>query len=130
MSEILKICGIAVISAMVSVVIGKDAAGMGTAVRIGGLILAFAALTGLLLDVAARIQSMGAATGAQGYVLLMLRALGICVLCRICSDICRDCGQAGIAGAVESAGKLLLVLMAMPLIEEILGYAALLGERM
>lgn len=130
MSEILKICGIAVISAVVSVVLGKDAAGIGTAVRIGGLILAFGALTGALLDVVRQIESLGSVTSAHEYILLMLRALGICVLCRICADICRDCGQTGMAGVVESAGKLLLVLMSVPLLEEILGYAALLGERM
>ena len=55
-----------------------------------------------------------------GYGEIMLKGLGIAVLCRICSDICRDCGEPTAAAGVESAGKIGLLILALPAVGEVL----------
>ena len=42
---------------------------------------------------------------------------------KVCSDICKDCGEGSLAFGVESAGKLCVVYMCLPLVADILGYA-------
>ncbi len=51
---------------------------------------------------------------------LVIKALGLCYLTNFASDICRDFGQSSLAGKIELAGKLSVVGLSLPLIEEIL----------
>ena len=62
-----------------------------------------------------------AAAGANsGYVEVLLRALGITYLTSISADICRSSGEAAVAGYIESAGRVELLLLAVPLFSELL----------
>lgn len=123
MAEILKICGVAVLCAVAGAVIGNTVGGIQTAIKLAGLALAFGGAVAILGEVVGELESLGIGSQTAEYVTLMLRGLGIAVLCRICSDVCRDCGQGTVASAVESAGKLFMILLAMPLVGDILEYA-------
>ncbi len=58
----------------------------------------------------------------------VLRALGLAFLTETAASICRDSGEGGLAGWVEMAGKLEILLLALPLIRTVLDtVAALLG---
>lgn len=46
----------------------------------------------------------------------LLKTLGVCVVSKTCSDVCRDVGQSAIAGVVELAGILSSLLCALPLL--------------
>ncbi len=123
MAEILKICGVAVLCAVAGAVLGNAVGGISTAIRLAGLALVFGGVVAILTEVVSGIAELGVGAETAEYVSLMLRGLGIAVLCRICSDVCRDCGQSTVASAVESAGKLCMILLALPLVNDILGYA-------
>ncbi len=115
-SEILKICGVAILAAVAVSVLGAIAPSSGgliTALRAAGTVLALGGVVMLIFSV---LESLSALTEdvAEEYISVMVRGLGICVLCRVCSDICRDCGQVTLASAVESAGKVGMILLAMP----------------
>ena len=60
--------------------------------------------------------------------LILLKALGIAFLTETAASICRDSGESGLAGWVEMAGRLELLLLSFPLIRTVLDTAvALLG---
>ena len=72
-------------------------------------------------------EGTGALDGATWS--LMLRALGIAFLTETAASICRDSGEASLAGWVETAGKLEILLLSFPLIRTVLDtVAALLGR--
>lgn len=127
-AEILKICASAVLCCVVGAVLGHAVGGLSAAIRIGGLALVFGGVIALLGDVTDAIRALGAGEATAEYTELMLRGLGIAVLCRLCSDVCRDCGQASVALAVESAGKIVMVLLAIPTVTDIFAVAAELLE--
>lgn len=129
MGELLKICGVAVICSAAAVIVEKNSGGVGLALRLGGTVSALGFAVALVLRAAEYLQGMGTAVVPVQYFSVMLKALGVCVLCRICSDICRDCGDATASGAVEIAAKLTLILMSFPILEELIAYAASLVER-
>lgn len=54
----------------------------------------------------------------------VVKAFGICVVSQLSADICRDSGQSATASRIELAGRLGIVLTAMPLFENILALAA------
>ena len=53
----------------------------------------------------------------------LLKALGIAVLTQCCAELCRESGESGVANGVELAGKVEILLLALPLIAEILSTA-------
>ena len=60
---------------------------------------------------------------ASGGISVMLKGLGICVFCQLTADICRECGQNAVASKVVLAGKLGILLLALPLIRDIVKIA-------
>lgn len=130
MDEILKICAISLVVAIASVVVKKDSEGMGLALRLGGTVVALCGVVGILARLISALCGIVDQGGAGEYFSIMLRALGVCVLCRICADVCRDCNDATAAGAVESAAKLILLLMSLPVVERLVALAGELLERM
>ncbi|MBQ9151725.1 MAG: stage III sporulation protein AD [Clostridia bacterium] len=90
---------------------------------------------GLILTVAGTVISyvteLTAGTGALDSEtwLILLKALGIAFLTETAASICRDSGEGGLAGWVEMAGKLEILLLSFPLIRTVLDtVAALLGK--
>ncbi len=54
------------------------------------------------------------------YFKVMLKGLGVAYLSCIGSDMCRDCGEAGLAGRIELASKIEILLIAFPLIKNLI----------
>ena len=50
----------------------------------------------------------------------MLKALGICYLTQIASQTCIDSGYGSMANKIELAGKLTIVLLALPMFTNLL----------
>lgn len=60
---------------------------------------------------------------------LLLKALGVAFLTETAASICRDSGETSLAGWVETAGKLEILLLAFPLIRTVMDTVAdLLGR--
>lgn len=57
------------------------------------------------------------------YFTVLLKTLGICYIASIAGDTCRDAGQTAIAGKVELAAKVAIVLLALPLFDQVVEYA-------
>ena len=128
-SEIFKLCGVAVLCAVVAVIIGKQYGGAHETVRLAGLILALGGAASLLGTVVSELAPLIFDVNATPYVKVMLKALGISAICRICSEICRELGAAGLAVAVESAAGLAMIIVSLPVVAEVLSVAAELMEK-
>ena len=50
------------------------------------------------------------------YLSLLFKAVGAAYVCEFCSGICRDAGYIGIAGQVETMGKMYILLIGMPVL--------------
>ena len=62
------------------------------------------------------------------YTTTLFQALGIAILSQICADVCRESGESGLAGSVELTGKVEILLLCLPLMEELLSTARELFE--
>lgn len=51
---------------------------------------------------------------------LVLKGAGICLLTRLTADTCRDVGESALAGKAELTGRMLLLLLSVPLFERVL----------
>ena len=123
-SQLLKIFAVALICVSLGAVIKTVRGEMAFAVRIAGILLVFGMLTVSAETLLREVSTSFDIGNFSEYVELILKALGIAVLTHIASSICRDCGEAGLAGAVEFAGKAEILLISLPMIERLLKYTA------
>ena len=56
---------------------------------------------------------------SKSYITLLLKAVGVSLVASTASDVCRDCGETAIASKVELLGKCEILLLSLPLLEEI-----------
>ena len=95
---------------------------------LGILCVAGGCLT-LLSPVLGWMRELAAAGGMSDRLSLLLRGLGVALLTQICTDVCRQSGEATLANGVEMAGKAELLLLCLPLLRELIEAAqGLLGH--
>lgn len=71
-----------------------------------------------LIGVLRRMLTLGGLS--DGYLSVVLRAAGVCLLTQLTADTCRDAGESALAGKAELAGRVLMLLLAVPLFEQVL----------
>ncbi len=125
---ILKLCMVALLVLTSSTVIKQWKADFLPLVRIGAVVLFGSLLIASSKPLLSLVERLGNGSGTSEYVETILKGLGIVILTQISSDICRDSGEATLAGHIETVGKLELLLLSIPLIEKILATAEKLLE--
>lgn len=58
------------------------------------------------------------------YILLLIKVLGITLITKIASEMCRDSGSSVLAVSIEFAGKVMILLMCLPLFKIIVELAS------
>ena len=123
-SILLKVCGIALIGCVCLCFIGRLASGFSALLRIGIAIAVFGVLAYMLSEVVSSIMGVAnvviESAIATEALTLMLKSLGIALVAKLCADVCRDCGESGLAGGVESVGRVVILVLGLPLFIEIL----------
>lgn len=54
--------------------------------------------------------------GAEGYLSVLLRVIGITYICEFSSAVCRDAGYQAVAGQIEILGKLTVMFAGLPIL--------------
>ena len=122
--ELWRICGLALLCAVATMLLSRLGGDLIGPLRLAGSVLIFGVLILGVGEVLTSLRELFAQSGAWQYADRMIRALGLSLLTAICSDLCRDLGEGTLAGGVELAGKLSIVVLCLPLVEEILTVAA------
>ncbi len=122
--ELMSILILLITAAFLSVLLRRSqpeaALGIGL---IAGVVVLWTVL-GRVVPLIESVRSMleGAAL-PRVYVGILFRALGVCLLTQLAADTCRDAGETALASKAEFVGKILLMVLAMPLFEEIIRLA-------
>ena len=93
---------------------------MGLAATIAAGVILMAAVLVRLAPVIDELSGLIASTSAAGYIPVVFKAFGICVVTQLAADICRDAGQQTVASNVEIAGRLAMFAAALPLLSSVL----------
>lgn len=54
--------------------------------------------------------------GAEGYLTILLKVIGITYICEFSADICKDAGYQTVAGQIEVLGKLSVMFAGLPVL--------------
>ena len=126
---ILKLCMVGLLILTSSTVIKQWKADFLPLIRIGAVVLFGSLLIANAKPLLSLVTTLGnRAVASSVHIETILKGLGIVILTQIASDICRDSGEGTLAAHIETVGKLELLLLCIPLIEEILATAEKLLE--
>lgn len=118
-----RICGGALLALVAALTLSELKGGARSLVRLGGTVILLGGCVALLAPLIARLGDLAdhyLGTAAKPYAALLLRCFGIALCAEIVSSLCRDGGESGLAAAVEMGGKLILLILLLPTVEELL----------
>lgn len=127
--ELLKLVGIAISACCAAVVVKAYRPELGMQISIAfALIVLIIALD----DVSDLFKGMHRISQDYNvdiiYIKTMLKVIGIAYIVQFASDICKDSNESAIANKVEFAGRLMILSLCIPIINEVLGVISLLLE--
>lgn len=118
--NIIAIAGIAILAAILAAMLRRyhQEYSVILSIAAGVIILfeVFANITPAVRQISTLLSSSGLSTE---YAAILFKALGICFLAQFAADSCRDAGESALASKVELAGKIAIVILSLPLFENI-----------
>ena len=118
--NIIAIAGIAILSAIIAVMLKRYNAEYAVVLSIAaGLFILFAVFASVVPAVKEIGSFLKSAGLSSKYAAILLKTLGICFLTQFAADSCRDAGEDALASKTEIAGKIFIVILSLPLFEEI-----------
>lgn len=116
-----KIIGIAVAGTVIYVILKKYSQEFAVISQICAVILILFLAYPYLCDMLDMIQTYSEKIGIDNtFFSILIKSLGLAVVSQFSSDLCRDNGSAALASQIEFAGKLMMIITAMPVIESII----------
>lgn len=117
----ISLTGIAVIATVLSVMLKKYNPEYSMVIGLMAGIYIIGVILSKVHPAISQINSLISATKIQPqYAIILFKSLGICFITQFASDACKDAGEVGLSGKIELAGKVSIVLICLPLFEEVI----------
>ncbi len=118
--DTVKICALGILVTVILAVVRQWNPSFDLPMKLAAALLFVGILFGIARPLIAYFRSMIDETAAAPYSTILMGALGVAVLTETIGTICRECRENAVAGYVELAGRLEILLLSLPLVEEIL----------
>ncbi|MDR1299650.1 MAG: stage III sporulation AC/AD family protein [Oscillospiraceae bacterium] len=118
--SIIKVLAVSAVGSALYLVIRRDSRDMALLLTLS--VTAFMLLLGLNMAgaVIRFVNRLGDSAGLQGAaVSIVLKEIGISIVSRVSSDICREAGQVSAASSAEFVGAIAALYVALPLFETV-----------
>lgn len=121
MTEIFKIIGVAFVTAIAAVILRSTKPELSFAVTVTGIVVILIFLIDSMQSTLAIFQEIGRLTGVEnGLIKVLLKIVGVGYLTEFAAGILNDFGSSAIADKVSLGGKLIIILLSLPIIESLL----------
>ncbi len=125
--ELLKLAALCTVCILPVVLLRKQTPEQALLLTIAILAVSAARCVSLALPLMEELRALFDRAGIEPlYLSILLRTLAAALVTRLCADLCKDGGSQALASAVETAGAVAALAIAMPLlkavIELLLGY--------
>jgi stage III sporulation protein AD len=119
--EIIQIVGLGLIGAILAVILRQQKPELALMLSIGVGVLLFLTVIGQISAVFNILRDLAAqANISMVYVGTILKIVGIAYIADFGAQICRDSGESALASKIEFAAKILVLVMAVPIIIAVL----------
>ena len=121
--QVTAIAGAALLAVFLILLLRELRAQLAPHARLAATLLLLGASLALIAPLLARVQALFSLVEAPQYAETVLRATGIALICEFTALFCRDLGERTVAEGVLLFGKLEILLLCLPLADEILDVA-------
>lgn len=119
--EILQIAGLGLISTIIIVVLKSQRPEIGIQVGIVTGIIIFMLAASKLSAVIDLLSSYLKRTNIDvSYMTTLLKIIGIAYIAEFGAEVCKDAGESAIASKIEFAGKVIIIVIAVPIVTSLL----------
>ncbi|MGM9572747.1 MAG: stage III sporulation protein AD [bacterium] len=115
--EMMRVVGLGLVAAALIVVVRQQRPEMGLMLSLVAGLLIFGLVLGRISDMLDIFQTLASKAEVNLlYLGLVIKILGITYLAEFGIQICKDAGENAIASKIEFAGKVFILVLAMPLL--------------
>lgn len=119
--EIIQVVGLGFVVTMLVLIIKRDRPELAALLSLTLVITIFLLVLGKISVVLEMFKDLAQkASISQTYLYTILKIIGIAYLTEFGAQVCRDAGEGAIAGKIEFAGKIFVMVMAVPIIALVL----------
>ncbi len=127
--DLIAVAGIGLIASAAAVLLRQYKPEYAMVVSLAAAGLIFGLLVADLIPAFSMMRGLMDRVGFSGeYVRILIKCLGICFLCDLAGQICREAGQGAISAKIDLAGKTAVLLLTLPMFEQLLEIALSLIE--
>ena len=120
--EIFKIIGVAFVTAVTAILLKSTKPELSFAVKVTGVIIILVFVADMLQNTVNIIAAIARLTGIEnGLIKILLKIVGVGYLTEFSAGILNDFGSNAVADKVILGGKLTILILALPIIESVLG---------
>ncbi len=125
--ELMRLMALCVVCLLPVLLLKKKTPEQALLLTLAILSVAAARCLALAAPLIGELEALFSRAGIEGeYVSSLLRTVAAALVTRLCADLCRDSGSQALAAAVEIAGAVAAMLIALPLLRTVasllLGY--------
>ena len=118
--DTVKLCAVGILVTVISVVLQRWNPQFELPVKLSSAILFMGAVLLLAMPLVSYVFGLLEESAASPYATIVMRALGVAVVSETVAGICRESKEASVASYIEMAGRLEILILCLPLMEEIL----------
>lgn len=126
--SIFAVCGCALLAAVLILLLREWRSSLALPLRVAGALVLFLAAFSLFTPITMRISELFSVAGNSAVAPILFRALGIALVAEFTASLCRDLGESTLSAGVALFGKLEILLLALPFVDDLLSLAKELME--
>ena len=118
--SILSVLGLAIVAATIAVLLRQQKPEFAMLIGLGAGVIILVYVIMKAQPVFSELNTLMSSSGINNdYAQILIKALGICFITQLAADVCKDSGETAIASKVELFGKFAILLLALPLFEQV-----------
>lgn len=121
MEQVFQITAICVVGALLAVVVRRGSPELALLLTLAAVVAVLLYLAGALEELLAFLTELGERSGISRDLFIPLyKTVGIALVVKVGSTLCRDAGESALGSVVETAGAVCALVVALPLLRAVL----------
>ncbi len=119
--ELLQIIGIGLVTAIITLIVKQYRPEIGIMLPILATCTILAILIPYINSAIHMFEDIAGQVGIENqYLKIVIKIIGVTYICQFSAELCKDSGESALAGRIEFAGKIVVLVISMPIVYQIL----------
>ncbi len=118
--EIIQIVAIGLLSAVLAITVKRQSPDMALMISIAACVLLFLMILPMLMETVGVLKNIGSMLdGGMPYIGIAIKVIGVAYMAELGASVCADAGESAVAAKIDLAGRVMLLVLAMPILMDL-----------